>query len=282
MVVGSYMEVAVMGQILSVRFIGQSILSLCLVLGLVGCADMMTYSQDAQREGETLYKKGDYANAAGAFRNSVRQNPQNYQGYYYLASSYEHLGQYQQSIAEYKTARKATARSFEGRYDDAMREKIVLGLASAVSKSDSSHVEIDQIQKEAQSNQSAEDWFLVAKVLDLRGDADSAIDAYNHAVALAPNDFLINKDFGLFLVRVGQGPQAQRPLERAYSVKQDDQQVNNALRQIGVVPGPSLKDETQLARPIIPKGPIPEVKVQNLLPGGNGNSGSTVSSVPRD
>ncbi|HMB94416.1 MAG TPA: tetratricopeptide repeat protein, partial [Tepidisphaeraceae bacterium] len=79
-----------------------SILSL-LIGGLAGCADVVTYSYDAQHQGMKLYEQGDYANAAGAFRNSTRQMPTNYESQYYLGACYDQLGQYQQAIAAFKT-----------------------------------------------------------------------------------------------------------------------------------------------------------------------------------
>jgi len=64
-------------------------------------------------------------------------------------------------------------------------------------------------------------------------------------------------------------------------------ELERALRRIGIVPGPGLLNEDQLARPVIPKGPIPTVRVPNVLPGSGGNgsastgNGSTVQA-PRD
>ena len=48
---------------------------------------------------------------------------------------------------------------------------------------------------------------------------------------------------------------AELPLRKAYGMKQEDEDVNNALRRIGVVPGPGVLDQSALAKPIIPRGP---------------------------
>jgi len=237
---------------------------------------MVTYSRDAQREGEKLYAKGDYADAAGAFRNSTRQNPRSYEGYYWLGMSYEQIGQWQQAIASYKTARQTIDLTIEGKNDDAMRSKILSGLASAVAKSDERDVETDVAASNARNFGGAESWFLLAKIYAYRGDADSAIDAFNRAMILEPNSFMIAKDYGLYMERVGQKQRAEAPLRRAYSLNNEDPEVAKALRRIGIVPGPGLLDEDQLARPIMPKGPIPEVN--SMLPGGGGNTGTTTAS----
>jgi tetratricopeptide (TPR) repeat protein len=245
-----------------------------------GCADIVTYSQDAQREGIKLYQKQNYADAAGAFRNSVRQNPRNYEGYYWLGMSYEQLGQYQQSIASFKTARQTINLAVEGKYDDDLRAKILSGLASAIAKSDQADTETDSANRDARNYGGAENWFVLAKIYAYRGDADSAIDAYNRAALLEPTAFYIAKDYGLYMERIGQRAKAEPPLRRAYSLNHEDKDVNAALRRIGVVPGPAILDEDQLARPVIPKGPIPEVKVPNVLPGRT-ETDSTVQA-PRD
>jgi tetratricopeptide (TPR) repeat protein len=275
------MEVAVIrSSSQHVRFLGGSVLICAWLLGTSGCADIVTYSQDAQREGIKLYQKQNYADAAGAFRNSVRQNPRNYEGYYWLGMSYEQLGQYQQSIASYKTARQTVNLAAEGKHDDEMRAKILSGMASAIAKSDQADTETDVANRDARNYGGAENWFMLAKIYAYRGDADSAIDAYNRAALLEPTAFYIAKDYGLYLDRIGQKQKAEAPLRRAYSLNRDDADVNAALRRIGVVPGPSILDEDQLARPTIPKGPIPEVKVPNVLPGRT-ETDSTVQA-PRD
>lgn len=263
------------------KFLTRSLAGVAILLGIAGCADVMTYSQDAHHEGLKLYRQGAYADAAGAFRNSVRQNPRNYQGYYYLGMCYDQLGQYQQAIVAFKTARQTINLTLEGKEDTQCRQNILNGLASSIARSDLRDAETDAAQRDAQDHQTAESWWLLGKIYAYRGDADSAIDAYNRAALLEPNNFMVVKDYGLYLERLGQSQRAEAPLRRAYSLNSQDDQVIAALRRIGVVPGPSLKDENQLAKPIIPKGPIPEVHVPNMLPGNNDSSNSTVSA-PRD
>jgi tetratricopeptide (TPR) repeat protein len=274
------MEVAVVQSNLQrIDRLGGAVIVCALLLGMTGCSDLITYSQDAQREGIKLYQKQNYADAAGAFNNSVRQNPRNYEGYYGLGCSYEQLGQYQQSIAAYKTARDLLNTTPEGKHDEAMRTKVLSGLASAIAKSDQRGVETDSASREARNYGGADRWFLLAKIYAYQGDADSAIDAYNRAALLDPQAFYIAKDYGLYMEKIGQKQRAESPLRRAYSLNQDDAEVNAALRRIGVVPGPGILDEDQLARPVIPKGPIPAPKIPNVLPG---NSDDSTAGAPRD
>ncbi|HMB95896.1 MAG TPA: tetratricopeptide repeat protein, partial [Tepidisphaeraceae bacterium] len=138
------------------------------------------------------------------------------------------------------------------------------GLAIAIAKSDQRDAEINSAEHDAQTYNSAENWYMLGKIYAYRGDADSAVDAFNRAMLLEPNNFYISKDYGIFLERVGQSAKAEAPLRVAYSLNNTDVQVADALRRIGVIPGPSILNEDQLAKPLIPKGPIPEVHVPVL------------------
>ncbi|HEX2973172.1 MAG TPA: hypothetical protein VHP11_12620, partial [Tepidisphaeraceae bacterium] len=44
-----------------------------------GCADVITYARQSRREGLSLYKQEAYSDAAGAFRNAIRQDPRDYE-----------------------------------------------------------------------------------------------------------------------------------------------------------------------------------------------------------
>src|SRR5215211_2055709 len=74
---GRYMEVAIVNA--SHRFFLSSFLLITGTVGLFGCADTVTFSKDAQTKGLSLYNEGQYADSAGAFRNAVRQRPNDYQ-----------------------------------------------------------------------------------------------------------------------------------------------------------------------------------------------------------
>ncbi|HVT87551.1 MAG TPA: tetratricopeptide repeat protein [Tepidisphaeraceae bacterium] len=214
---------------------------------LSGCADVITYSHDAQREGMRLYNEGDFADAAGAFRNSVRQNPQNYESNYWLGESYTKLQQYEQAIAAYKTARKTINLTLAGKYDEEMHQKILDGLANAIAVSDVKGNELDAAQQDADHHGTAESWILLAKIHARKGDADSAVDAYNRAALLEPRNFGVEKEYGLYLERIGQTERAAAPLKKAFSLDNQDADVAAALRRLGIVPGPTVNSEAPAA-----------------------------------
>jgi Tfp pilus assembly protein PilF len=251
-----------------------------LALAVAGCTDMVTFSKQSHDEGMNYYAQKDYADAAGAFRNAVRQVPNDYQDEYWLANSYASQGQWQQAIHSYETAREVMNIDGFGQQDTKMKYVVLDGLANAIASSDTRDSDINAAEVKAQSHQSADDYLLLAKIFVARGDPDSAIDSYDRAAMIDPENFYIAKEYGLYLERLGQNQKAETPLRRAYAINGTDQQVSDALRRIGVVPGPSIKDQDALAKPLIPKGPIPEVdlgKMMNNL-GGSATPASSTQS----
>jgi tetratricopeptide (TPR) repeat protein len=221
----------------------------------------------SREKGITEYNGGDYADAAGAFNNAVRQDPRDYQSHYYLGRAYEAMGSYQQSMESYRTSLAVMDNSMAGHENGAFREKVLDGLASAIAKSEDHLAATASLRQKA--NPSAEDQFLLAKVMRIHGDPDSAVQAYGDAARLDPNSLPIAREYGLYLDQLNQIQQAKPQLIRAYQLnhrlnKPEDDQVNAALRRGDVIPGPALLDEKDLSKPAVPLGPIPEVDVTKI------------------
>src|SRR5436305_14831043 len=101
------MEVAVM--ICFTRLIGRALApAAVLAVGIwaVGCAEVMTNTRVERDNAIKLYNDGRYADAAGAFRETIRHNPADLQSHYYLAMSLDRLGAYEQAIQQYRTTLK--------------------------------------------------------------------------------------------------------------------------------------------------------------------------------
>lgn len=253
-----------------------------LLSALAGCStsNVVTFSQSDRKEGLKLYEQGRYTDAATHFRQQIRRNPGDYHAHYYIGACYDKTGQAQQAIHAYKSSLDTQNTTLEGREDKAFRANTIDGLATAIAKSDKSDVELNALEQKARDQQSGENYFALAKIYRYRGDADSAIDAYNRATLLAPKDFYVAKDHGLYLEQAGQRQLAEPTLKKAYALNSNDADVNAALRRIGVVPGPGLLDEKDLARPPVPKGPIPPVNEWRAQKSGRSQSGQTISSTP--
>lgn len=247
---------------------------------LTGCADIVTYGKDSRAAGLKLMQQENYPDAAGAFRNAVRQNPRDYQSYCYLGQAYSAMHHYQMAIPAFNTSLEIMNDSLEGRENWEFRQDAHNGLAGAIAKCDTRDVETDAVQNSARKYGAGEKYFLLAKIYVFRGDPDLALENYHRAAATEPQNFYIQREYGLYLERLGQKQNAVAFLQRAYLLKSEDRQTVDALRRLGVVPGPSLMAQDQLASPPIPKGPIPEVPAFQRTP--EGSRQDSAAQMPRD
>jgi tetratricopeptide (TPR) repeat protein len=248
-----------------------SLVSLLVAVG--GCSqDIINHSDSTRKEGIEQFEQRRYADAAGTFRNAARQDPRDYRSLYYLGASSEKLNLNQQAIEAYKASLDAQPHTLAGKEDETGRLRTLDALANLIARTDSRDAELNQIEQRVKKDQSPADLFVLAKIYRYRGDADNAVDCYNRAILKTPSDFILNKEFGLYLEQLGQSQRAETLLRKAYATRTNDEQVAAALRRLGVVPGPALKDEKALVAPPIPKGPIPPVtewKIPGLTPNNN-------------
>ena len=272
------------------RFISQRSAALplaCLALAMslaavCGCASgpHMQYV-DPMTAGKRYYNSADYAQAAGAFRNVIRDNPLDYEAHYYLGVCYDRMNAYQEAMLSYKTGLDVRPLTYAGKEDEAMHLKLIDGLAITIAKCDARDSEMDALQAKARKTQSAWDYFLLAKISRYSSDADAALEQYNHSALLDNHNFPILKEYGLYLQQLNQSARARAVLWQAYALNQDDAQVATALRQDGVVPGPSLKDKSDLVQPVIPVGPIPPMaEIGRDLGINRGNTGGAAPATP--
>lgn len=212
-----------------------------LFLALVGCnTDMITYSKDSQHQGLSQLNDGDWVDATGSFKNSVRQDPTNYQAQFYLGECYEMGKQYDLAGHSYEESLDAMSKTLPGREDTAFHEQAMDHLARLLADADPSEAKLNLLIQQSQQNHSGEGFRIVARAFRYRSDADSAIQNYRTALLMAPHDFDINKEYGLYLIQLTQSQQAVTLLREAYRQNQNDPQVNAALRQLGITPDDHL------------------------------------------
>ncbi len=227
--------------------------ALCGILPLVtltllvgGCS----YSDRAYDEGVYLYNQKMYGDAAGAFRNAVRQDPRKYEAHFYLGVCYEQTGQQQLAFQQYWTSLDVLSASWYGKNDKEFRAMILDTIAASIAHGDKHEVELGQALRRAQSKPNAINWLLMAKVYRLRNDADSAIDAYRRAATWDSQNFEIRKEAGLYLLNpLNQKDQAAYYLKQAYRLNPADEAVNTALAGMGELPQPGV---TPAPPPTIP------------------------------
>lgn len=228
------------------------------VWGCSGTSSLLTYAQDARDTGLKQYRAHDYENAAGSFRSATRQDPRDYKSFYFLGACYDGMGSHQQAAQAFQSSLKVMDLTLEGQKDQEFRARAIEGLGIALAKGHDLTAEVAMPQP---GKRPAEDAWLRAQVYRHSGDADAAVEAYTAAALQDPKHFHIAKSFGLYLENLGQTRQADLQLRRAYQINSGDEEVATALRRLGTVPGPALKEKDALARPPIPQGPLPELKM---------------------
>jgi tetratricopeptide (TPR) repeat protein len=245
----------------------KSLALIVLSVALAGCSDMITYSQQNRDVGITAFNEADYPKAAGAFRSALRQDPRDYMSHYYLGLCSLQLQNYQQAIVAFHSSLETQNVTLAGQDDNVTRLKSLDGLAQAIVKADDSDMEINKVEQAARSGRgpvAAREFFILGKIYRYRQFPDMAIDYYNRAMVDDPHNFDYAKEYGLYCEQTQQTAKAQEALRRAYALNVTDNDVASALRRLGVVPGPSLRDKDDLAKPLLPKGPIPEVDMAKV------------------
>jgi Tfp pilus assembly protein PilF len=243
---------------LSRQFLGAA-MAVFPLISLTGCADVITYANKSRDRGIELYNEGAYGDAAGAFRNAVKQDPRQYLSHYYLALCYDQMGQYHQAFSQYRTALDVMDRSMAGQVDHETRPKIIEAYAQSIVRHDSGDVELTTLTRKAEASRRAQDWVVLAKVYRIRGDADLAIDSYRRAAHWDAQEFAVRKEFGLYLIELNQAKDAEYYLRQAYRMNATDEQVNAGLRQLGLVPVKERGQKVTLMR----TGSAPQAGVQD-------------------
>lgn len=233
---------------------------------LVGCGSVVTFSKVSREQGIADLNSGKYQEAEGAFADAIRQNPRDYQSHTYLGILYDRQKQYTNALAHFKTSLDVQRLSEAGQKDTAFRVKTLTAQADTLAKVPDNDASVNALEARAAASTTGEESYQLARIFAGRGDADSAVVAYNQAATQAPGQFYLVKAQGLYLIRQGLKAPAEAALRRAYRLNDTDAEVNTALRGLGVIPGPSLKDPAQLQKPLLPTGPLPDLLNRNRQP----------------
>jgi tetratricopeptide (TPR) repeat protein len=149
------------------------------------------------------FEEGNYADAAGSFRNALRSDPRDYKSQYYLAQSYENLKQYQQAIQAYKASLDAQPRTLAGKEDKDQRIATIKALAACISKSDNRDAEVNLIEQSAK-NGTRHRTGCCWRTSTATAATPTPPSTPNNRAALADSDdFTCVKEYGLYLEQVG-------------------------------------------------------------------------------
>lgn len=232
----------------------------CLLLAgaAIGCADTVTQSKTETSMGRVLLSEGEPEEAALIFANQARRSPRNYEAHYNLGESQMAAGRPQEAIRSFRTALEVMPLSLSGRDDEEYRFLIVDALSSALADHDPDGSQLSQIEVRSKGNQTLK--LLIAMTHAKAGRPDNAIESFNEAFTLDRNDPQTSKQYGLYMESIAQKDPAEYYLRRAYRLNTQDEEVAEALLRLGIIPGPALMSATELSKPPIPLGPLPEIK----------------------
>lgn len=222
----------------------------------VGCVDTTSYQYYATEKGIEQFNAGDYSTAAGSFTNALRHEPRYYIAEYYLAASHDALKLHQQAVGEYKATLQIMSTTSSGRRDTEFRYKVIDAMAQSIASGSDVDTQIAELKSKANS---AEDYYILAKIYQHAQDADSAIMNYEKATMIDPNNAKYAADYGLYLDRIGQTGKAEQELRKAQSLGSKDPQIATALQRMGSVAG---ANETNPQEPAEPKTPTGESTTQ--------------------
>ena len=219
-----------------------------LALAIAGCGpEVFTYAKDARAAGMDHYSQGNYVDAAADFADATRQDPRDYQSYYYLGASYQATGSYQQAIGAYRSCLGTAPMTLAGKQDVALHYRAMDSLAQCIAKSGAGSDEETSLENQAKTNPTVDDTWMLAKIYRYSGQGDEAVEAYTKAVLLDPARFDVAKEAGLYEEGLKQNDRAAQTLKKAYADNPNDDEVNSALQRLGVVLGPSLRDASTLS-----------------------------------
>lgn len=228
---------------------------------LAGCADALTFSTSDAARGRIALEEGDHDTAGEIFAEQVRRNPRDYKAQYYLAETRAAADRDVEALRHYRQALDAMPLTLRGQNDVEYRRLIVTGLARQLAVADPSGQFLANYEKQSKGNATLK--LLVAHAHAEAGRPDAAMAAFASARAIDRDDAGIAKDYGLYLAALGMNEQAETVLTQAYALNTRDDEVAAALRRYDIVPGPALLSKNDLARPAIPVGPLPEVKLRD-------------------
>lgn len=261
---------------LSPRPAAARLFAIAALAALAGCGTMFSFSKDSREAGIRDLNAGMYDEAAGAFADAIRQNPRDYQSHTYLGILYDRRHEYTNALAHFKTSLDVQPMTTEGSHDEAFRVKTLTAQADTLAKVIGNEPAINDLEQKAAASTTGEESFQLGRIYAGRGDADSAIAAYNRAATQAPDKFYIVKAQAMYLYKQGLKAPAEAALRQAYRLNDQDGEVITALRNLGVVPGPSLKDPSELKKPFLPTGPLPDLLNRNRPPAQPGEAPADV------
>ena len=200
-----------------------------LFLTIVGCG---------QPSNTTLLEQGNYAmwqnrwsDAANSFTKATSQHPGDWEAQYKLGKCYLEMGEPQRASQSLAVAESLRPNDIE--VSDLYAESLLL--------SGERDLLFTYLFERAKRVESARAWMVFAEYTMEIDDPDSAITAINTAIKLSDGtDARPHVIAAAFAERLGDDTLAVTRWEEAWIIEPTNEDISNALRAHGVVPGPTM------------------------------------------
>jgi tetratricopeptide (TPR) repeat protein len=226
-----------------------------------GCADALTFSKTERAQGRIALDEGDYETAAGIFSRHVNNDPNDYKGHTHLAQARLAAGNVEGAVQSFRTALEVRKASRRGNADEPYRQLIIDEYARALAMLDDGGRSINDLQDRAGGD--VDLTLVAAKANAAAGLPDAAITDFQTARKLDKKDQFVAKSYGLYLESMRQDIAAEEVLTQAYRLDTTDAEVIAGLNRLGIRPGPAILSRNELAKPTVPLGPLPQVRVKD-------------------
>lgn len=211
-----------------------AMLGLCAMVFAAGC---FSPPGERYRAGKEI-EAGDYARAESRMIEVLDRNPADWEAHYLLGKTYLGQGRPVQAQSQLEQALAIKDRSVKH------TPKILDALADSMHAQQ--HYEELYAFLDAQINryEGWEDYARKARFIFKAGDIDGAALAYRQAAYFSRNeDAQIYVEIAGFYEGLGDYDKALQSLKWAYFIDDERTDLSNRFRKLGVVPGPTLKEQ---------------------------------------
>lgn len=199
------------------------------LLVLAGCSQRPIES--IRTRGDFLYDRGDYHAAAKEYEQIVARYPGDWYAEY-------QLGRCRLALDDPTGARQALEVALTNKPDS---PDVADALAEALFREGDEDRLYEFLRQRADTHGTVQAWLRLARYAAELGDADTAQAAYETAIALdegrSTDPYLQAAEFA---EAIGDVDEAVRRLRQAYTINPRDPRVNQGLRDLGEVPGPTI------------------------------------------
>lgn len=204
--------------------------ALALGLALAGCSGARPI-ESVRTSADFSFQQKEYEHAAVEYTEIVDRAPGDWLAQY-------RLGQCELELGNPDRARTALEIAHARQPDNT---DVIDALAEAMFRQGDEQALFEMLTARAQSEQTVHAWLQLGRYSAELGDADSALAAFETAIELdGGRSVEPYVQTALFSQQIGDLDAALRRLRQAYKIDPDDPLVDQRLRDLGEVPGPTL------------------------------------------